>query len=223
MDSIQKKKLLDKVASEIAASKGGPLKDTGINPVPGEGNPDADLMFIGEAPGFNENEQKRPFVGQAGKLLRKTLVLNGWKEDEVYITNIVKFRPPENRDPTPAEIEYFKPYLDKQIEIIDPKIIVTLGRYSMYKFLGEGASISRIHGRVRSITWQGRKILIFPMFHPAAALRTGAILEEFEEDFKKLRELTDDGISTDSLQISTNSDRDSGDKRKEEIKQLQLI
>ncbi len=223
MDSIQKKKLFDKVASEIAASKGGPLKDTGINPVPGEGNPDADLMFIGEAPGFNENEQKRPFVGQAGKLLRKTLVLNGWKEDEVYITNIVKFRPPENRDPTPAEIEYFKPYLDKQIEIIDPKIIVTLGRYSMYKFLGEGASISRIHGRVRSITWQGRKILIFPMFHPAAALRTGAILEEFEEDFKKLRELTDDGISTDSLQISTNSDRDSGDKRKEEIKQLQLI
>ena len=181
---------LEEIAKAIAQTGGGPLAGPGVNPVPGEGNPRAEIMFIGEAPGFNENEQKRPFVGQAGKLLRKTLQENGWREDEVYITNIVKFRPPENRDPTPEEIEFFRPFLDQQIEIINPKIIVTLGRFSMYKFLGVGVSISRIHGQPRKV---GRYI-IFPMFHPAAALRAGEVMDQFLADFQKLRKLVDGGI-----------------------------
>lgn len=180
---------LDEVAKEIAETGGGPLKGPGINPVPGEGNPEAEVLFIGEAPGFNENQQGRPFVGVSGQLLRKTMAENGFKENEVFITNIVKFRPPENRDPTPQEIEFFRPFLDKQIEIINPKYIVTLGRFSMYKFLGEGVSISRIHGQVRMVG----KCFIFPMFHPAAALRDPKVMQEFKNDFRKLKELVDKG------------------------------
>ena len=187
MTTFEKKKILEEITQEIITTGGGPLAAPGVNPVPGEGNPDAEIMFIGEGPGFNENEQKRPFVGQAGKLLRRTLVENGFTEDEVFITNIVKFRPPENRDPTPEEIEFFRPLLDKQIATIDPKIIVTLGRYSMYKFLGEGVSISGVHGEARKVG----KFIIFPMFHPAAALRATRVLRQFEEDFKKLREFVD--------------------------------
>lgn len=191
MKNEEKRKALVDLARELEATHGGPLKAPGVNAVFGEGDPDTKVLFVGEAPGFNENQQQRPFVGISGKLLRKNILANGWKENEVYITNIVKFRPPENRDPTPAEIEFFKPFLDKQIEIIEPKIIVTLGRFSMYKFFGEGVSISRIHGMPRKIIWNGREILVFPMYHPAAALRQGSVLRDFESDFRKLREIID--------------------------------
>lgn len=201
---------LEDIAKEVEATEGGPLKAPGVNAVFGEGNPHAEIMFIGEAPGFNENEQRRPFVGQAGKLLRKTLIENDWQEDEVYITNIIKYRPPENRDPLPEEIEFFRPFLDKQIEIIGPKIIVTLGRFSMYKFLGEGVSISRIHGQPRIVG----KFIIFPMFHPAAALRAGGVLRQFEEDFKKLREFVDHG---EKVPVEPKPEQ------KTETKQLELI
>ena len=140
-------------------------------------------MFIGEAPGFNENEQGRPFVGVSGQLLRKTMAENGLPPESVYITNIVKFRPPGNRDPSPEEIEFFRPFLDQQIEVIDPEIIVTVGRFSMYKFFGAGVSISKIHGQPRKIG----KFMIFPMFHPAAALRAGDVMKEFIADFAKLK------------------------------------
>lgn len=176
---------LDEIAKKIAATGGGPLAAAGVNPVPGEGNPDAEVLFIGEAPGATENQLGRPFVGVSGQLLRKTMAENGFKESEVFITNIVKFRPPENRDPTPTEIEFFRPFLDKQVEIINPKYIVTLGRFSMYKFLGEGVSISSIHGQVRKIG----KYFIFPMFHPAAALRDPKVMQEFKNDFRKLRDM----------------------------------
>jgi DNA polymerase len=189
MTSEEKKKALLELANELEKTQGGPLKGPGINPVFGEGNPEAKVLFIGEAPGFNENQQQRPFVGISGKLLRKNILANGWKEDEVYITNIVKFRPPENRDPLPSEIEFFKSFLDRQIEIISPEIIVTLGRFSMYKFFGEGVSISRIHGMPRKIEWNGQTVTVFPMYHPAAALRQGSVLRDFERDFVKLREL----------------------------------
>lgn len=196
MTPDQKQKLLDRVAKEIAETKGGPF-GKGLNPVPGEGNPDADVLFIGEGPGFHEDQQRRPFVGVSGQLLRKTMVENGFLPENVFITNIVKFRPPENRDPTPSEIEFFRPFLDKQIEIIDPKIVVTLGRYSMYKFLGADVSISRVHGWSQKIG----KFIIFPMFHPAAALRAGDMMKMFLEDFKKLRELIDkkDGSQTEKI------------------------
>lgn len=187
----EKKKALEELSKELKACGGGPLKAPGINPVFGEGNPDSKVMFIGEAPGFNENQQQRPFVGQAGKLLRKNLVANGFPEEDVYITNIVKFRPPENRDPTLEEMEFFKPFLDKQIEIIEPEYIVTLGRFSMYKFLGVGVSISRIHGQPRSINFEGKGVTIYPMYHPAAAFRQGSVMRDFEEDFKKFRLLVD--------------------------------
>lgn len=180
MDKQQK---LDNVAKKIAETHGGPF-GPGLNPVPGEGNPDAKIMFIGEGPGFHEDRLGRPFVGVSGQLLRKTLGENGFKESDVFITNIVKYRPPENRDPLPQEIEFFRPFLDEQIEIISPKIIVTLGRFSMYKFLGESATISRIHGQARRIG----KYLIFSMFHPAAALRDGSVMRAFKEDFGKLKE-----------------------------------
>lgn len=150
----------------------------------GEGNPEAEVMFIGEAPGFHEDRLGRPFVGTAGKLLDKLLLGIGWRREDVYITNIVKRRPPENRDPLPEEIEAYKPYLTRQIEIINPKAIVPLGRYSMNYFLPE-AKISRDQGRVFFVG--GRRII--PMFHPAAALRATAVLKILEEGFKKLPEL----------------------------------
>ncbi len=226
MTKGEKQKALDDIANKIAQTQGGPLTAPGVNPVPGEGNPDADLMFIGEAPGFNENEQRRPFVGQAGKLLRKTLIVNGWKEDEVYITNIVKYRPPENRDPTPQEIEFFKPFLYRQIEIINPKVIVTLGRYSMYKFIGEGVSISRVHGQLRQVIWNGGKIYVFPMFHPAAALRAGNVLQEFEEDFKKLKPLLDKlnrGEDAGLTPLQAKVEEKKKEEKKESGEQLKLV
>lgn len=218
-----KKRQLEKITMEMVAVGGGTLAGPGVNVVPGEGNPDAKILFIGEAPGFNENEQKRPFVGQAGKLLRKTLIENGWKEEEVYITNIVKVRPPENRDPLPEEIEFFRPLLDKQIETIDPSIIVTLGRFSMYKFLGDGVSISRIHGQPRTINWQGKSITIFPMFHPAAALRAGEMMTLFLEDFKKLRRIVDgQSLENQTLEINT-LPKEPMAKVNDNSKQLELI
>jgi DNA polymerase len=182
MDSQQKETALKIISDDITRTRGGPF-GPGLNPVPGEGNPEAEVMFIGEAPGFNENEQGRPFVGVSGQLLRKTMAENGLPPESVYITNIVKFRPPGNRDPSPEEIEFFRPFLDQQIEVIDPEIIVTVGRFSMYKFFGAGVSISKIHGQPRKIG----KFMIFPMFHPAAALRAGDVMKEFIADFAKLK------------------------------------
>lgn len=205
---MDKQKLLDEVAEEIAATGGGLLKESGVNPVPGEGNPNAEILFVGEAPGATENQLGRPFVGVSGQLLRKTMAENGFKESEIFITNIVKFRPPENRDPTPKEIEFFRPFLDKQIEIINPKIIVTVGRFSMYEFLGEGVSISKIHGQVRTVG----KYFIFPMFHPAAALRDPKVMREFKNDFRKLRVMLEAARGR--------ADSISGDA---EIKQLELL
>ena len=185
---MDKQQLLDQVAKDIIATKGGPMATFGTNPVPGEGSCEAEILFIGEAPGATEDQMRRPYVGVSGQLLRKQIVEAGFKIEDVYITNIVKFRPPENRDPLPAEIEFFKPFLDRQIEIIEPKVIVTVGRFSMYKFLDEGVSISKIHGVPRLVSWNGKRIYVFPMFHPAAALRAGEMMKMFTEDFKKLRE-----------------------------------
>jgi DNA polymerase len=151
------------------------------NLVFGEGDPDCDILFIGEAPGAQEDEQVRPFVGRSGQLLRKCIREAGFKEEDVYITNIVKRRPPENRDPLPEEIAAYKPYLTRQIEIIDPKIIVPLGRFSMNYFLPE-AKITRDQGKVFRL--KGK--LIYPMFHPAVALRNPAYMKDFVSGMKKL-------------------------------------
>ncbi|MEK7546985.1 MAG: uracil-DNA glycosylase [Patescibacteria group bacterium] len=176
---MDKGKELKKLEDEIAADNSLPLRESNL--VFGEGGPESKVVFIGEAPGFNEDREKRPFVGRAGQLLRQCIRDINWKETDVYITNIVKRRPPENRDPLPDEIESYKPYLTRQLAIIKPKIIVALGRFSMNYFLPE-AKISRDRGKV----FRFDDFLLFPIYHPAAALRSTQMKEEFEKDFKKL-------------------------------------
>ncbi len=149
--------------------------------VPGEGAENADIMFIGEAPGFHEDQQGRPFVGQAGQYLDQLLASIGLKRELVYITNIIKTRPPENRDPLPAEILNCRKWLERQIEIIHPKIIVTLGRYSMAMFF-PGKTISKIHG-----TAQRRDTVIYyAMYHPAAALHQQSLRQTIEADMLRI-------------------------------------
>ncbi len=178
MDSIEK------VAEEVrgctlcALAKGRKLA------VPGEGPANPPIMLIGEGPGFHENEQGRPFVGPAGKFLEALLGAIGFRRSEVFIANVVKCRPPNNRDPLPGEIGACDPYLQRQIELLDPKIIVTLGRYSMAKFF-PGQTISRIHGQSRMR--EGR--FVIAMYHPAAALHNPRLRTVIEDDFKKVGDL----------------------------------
>jgi len=184
-----KAEALEKLKEEMEQNDSLPLFGQ-AHLVFGEGNIDAEVMFIGEAPGFHEDKLQRPFVGQAGKLLDKLLVKIGWPRESVYITNIVKRRPPENRDPLPEEIEAYKPYLTRQIELIGPKMIVTLGRFSMNYFLPL-AKISRDRGKATNIG--GR--VVAPVYHPAAALRSGAMMKDLEDDFKKLPNLLALGLA----------------------------
>jgi uracil-DNA glycosylase family 4 len=171
-----------------AAASTLPLAQTANDIVPGEGNPEAEIMFIGEAPGYFESVEHRPFVGKSGQLFRKTLVEVGIPEADVYISNIVKARPPDNRDPLPAEIAAYKPYLNQEIEIIQPKVVVTLGRYSMGKFLPD-VKVSQVHGRLHKVKWNGQPLFILPMYHPAAALRAPQVKTSFVADFQKLPKL----------------------------------
>ncbi|KKT78682.1 MAG: Uracil-DNA glycosylase [Candidatus Giovannonibacteria bacterium GW2011_GWC2_44_8] len=173
---------LKKLEQEIIGDTTLPLQESNL--VFGEGNIDCQVMFIGEAPGLTENELRRPFVGRAGKLLDKMIQEIGWQRKDVYITNIVKRRPPENRDPLPEEIEAYKPYLARQIEIIAPKIIAPLGRFSMNYFL-PFAKISNAHGKVFDLDER----LIVPLYHPAAALRATTMFNDLRSDFKKLPEI----------------------------------
>jgi len=142
-------------------------------------------MLIGEAPGYHEQVARRPFVGRSGQLLRQTLVEVGLPPATVFISNIVKARPPENRDPTPQEIEAFRPFLNREIEIIDPKLIITLGRYSMQKFLSY-VKITQVHGRLHKVSWNQKTVFILPMYHPAAALRATQVKQSFISDFHKV-------------------------------------
>jgi len=175
---------LDDLAQQIRVCQLCILSKSRKNAVPGEGPPHAAIMFIGEGPGFYEDQQGRPFVGAAGKFLEELLESIGLKRQEVYITNVVKCRPPGNRDPQADEIEACRPYLDRQIELIAPKMIVTLGRYSMEKFF-PGQQISRIHGQPRRIA--GR--VVVPMYHPAAGLHQPRWKSVIEQDFQKLPRL----------------------------------
>jgi uracil-DNA glycosylase family 4 len=165
-----------------------PLKKGATRLVFGVGNPEADILFIGEGPGYWEDVKGEPFVGNAGKLLDTVFKSIGISRESVYITNVVHHRPPENRDPLPEEISAYGRYLDEIIRIIDPKVIVTLGRFSMGKFL-PGTYISSIHGKPRKVNWNGKMVTVVPMYHPAAALRSGNIMFLFKEDFRKLPEI----------------------------------
>ncbi len=157
------------------------------NPVLGEGNPCADLMFIGEAPGQREDELGRPFVGAAGQFLDELIASMGWKREQVYISNVVKYRPPNNRDPTPEEKAQCMPWLMLEIAIIKPKIIVPLGRHSLGHFYPK-LSIGNVHGTAQKLT---SEITVFPIYHPAAALHNGSLRQALSDDFAKLKNFLD--------------------------------
>src|SRR3989338_3734373 len=178
MNTEKEKKLLE-LFDEIENDTSLPIRESNL--VFGEGNSDCEVMFIGEAPGQKEDELKRPFVGRAGQVLNKVIEREGWKRENVYITNIVKRRPPGNRDPFPEEIEAYKPYLTKQIAVIRPKIIATLGRFAMNYFL-PAAKMMRDQGKVFKVN----SLLVVPLLHPAAALRSNAMMNEFVNSFKKI-------------------------------------
>lgn len=181
---MNSKEILEQVAGEVSVCTKCVLHYSRKIAVPGEGPVNSRIMFIGEGPGFHENEQGRPFVGAAGKFLEELLEKIGMKRTDVFITNVVKCRPPANRDPLPEELESCSDYLDRQIQAINPKVIVTLGRYSMARYL-PNAKISEVHGQAMRV--RGR--LIVPMYHPAAALHQGSLKPVLERDFSLLPEL----------------------------------
>ncbi len=175
---------LQVLAAEIARCTRCLLHQGRTKAVPGEGPEDADIMFIGEAPGFHEDQQGRPFVGAAGKFLDELLGSIKLKRKDVFIANVIKCRPPGNRDPLPEEMEGCKPFLDRQIELIQPKLVVTLGRFSMARAFPK-ARISRIHGQPRKIDG----VVYYPMYHPAAALHQPSLRRTIEEDMLRIPEL----------------------------------
>jgi DNA polymerase len=155
----------------------------------GAGNPRAELMFVGEAPGFHEDKQGLPFVGQAGKLLEKLLAQIGLARSDVYIANVLKCRPPGNRDPQPDEIEACESHLFRQIELIEPTVVATLGNFATKLLSGRQLGITKVHGQEQETTLGGRKVLLYPLYHPAAALYTPTMLKVLEADFARLPEL----------------------------------
>lgn len=183
---MDQKKELVVLIKELEKKAGTlPLTKRASDIVPGEGNPQATIVFIGEAAGYWESVQRRPFVGQAGELLNANLKTISLKREDVYITNVLKVRPPDNRDPKPEEVEAFTPFLKRELQIIKPKVVVTLGRFSLNFFLPD-AKISKVHGQARWVDFDGGRFLLFPLYHPAAALRASFIKAEFETDIKKL-------------------------------------
>ncbi len=180
---------LDALREEVECCSNCALGETRTRAVFGEGDPGADLMFVGEAPGYHEDQQGRPFVGQAGKLLEQLLASIGMTREQVYIANVLKSRPPNNRDPRPEEIDACRPYLWRQIEIIRPKVICTLGNFATKLLSGDQRGITKVHGQPRPTEFAGHKLYLYPIFHPAAALYTPANLATLKEDFLRLPEL----------------------------------
>jgi len=206
--------VLAQVAKEVVVCEKCTLYHSRKNSVPGEGPANSEIMFIGEGPGFYENEQGRPFVGAAGQFLDQLLGQAGLKRSDVWIGNVVKCRPPGNRDPQPEELAACDVYLERQIKAINPSIIITLGRYSMGKFM-PGAKISTVHGQMRKI---GERYVI-AMFHPAAALHQASLKPAILADFAKLPELLEQarkGLGRSTLDVKE-------EEPKDEPKQLNLF
>lgn len=183
---MDKKTQLDLLNAQMILECPCALRETALQAVPGDGSAEADIMFVGEAPGKNEDEQGKPFVGAAGKFLGEMLATINLKREDIYITNVVKYRPPENRDPEPTEIEACMPWLHEQIKIIQPKIIVTLGRHALEHFI-PGKKISEVHGQAFRRTFDdiGEQVF-FSLYHPAAALYNGSMRQTLIADFKKI-------------------------------------
>jgi len=183
----ERRAALEQIASEVLDCTRCRLHEGRTRAVPGEGDPDTEVVFVGEGPGFNEDREGRPFVGRAGGLLVRLLGAIGWQREDGFITNVVKCRPPDNRDPQPDEIAACAPYLRRQLEALDPAVVVTLGRYSMGTFM-PGARIGQVHGTSVSADPEtgARAALVFAMYHPAAALRSPAIERESFEDMARV-------------------------------------
>ena len=179
---------LAELYDEIAACQDCELAKHRIKVVPGEGAEDAALLFIGEAPGWHEDQQGRPFVGPAGQFLDQLLASIGLRRAEVYIANVIKCRPPQNRDPLPVEIQTCRKWLDRQIEIIQPQMIITLGRYSLARYF-PNESIGKIHGKPRKL----EGVIYYPMYHPAAALHQGSLRRTIETDMLKIPQILAQG------------------------------
>lgn len=183
MTSAERRAALEVIATEVTSCTRCRLHTGRTKAVPGEGHPDTEVVFVGEGPGMNEDRAGRPFVGRAGDLLVRMLGTVGWQRDEVFITNVVKCRPPDNRDPEPDEIEACLPYLQRQLAVIDPPLVVTLGRHSMARFIPD-SKISQIHGTSHPVdpATGASNAMVYAMYHPAAALRSSDVERQSFED-----------------------------------------
>jgi DNA polymerase len=186
LSAEQRREELVALYQEVEACARCPLHETRTRAVFGAGDADADLMFVGEAPGAEEDRQGLPFVGRAGQLLNQLLEGIGMSREEVFIANVLKSRPPDNRDPQPLEIEACRPYLFEQVRLIEPKVICTLGNFATKLLSGSPAAISKVRGTPQVHELGGRTVFLLPLFHPAAALRTPAVKEALRRDFGTL-------------------------------------
>ncbi len=187
MTEAERRTALEAIAAEVRACTACRLHAGRTQAVPGEGHPSTEVLFVGEGPGYNEDRQGRPFVGAAGSFLTELLGSVGWRRDEVFITNVVKCRPPDNRDPEPDEIAACAPFLRRQVEALDPALIVTLGRYSMGRFM-PGARIGQVHGTTSPADPEtgARDAEVFAMYHPAAALHQGSLRRTLIDDMARV-------------------------------------
>jgi len=185
-DAVERAAALRDYAEQTAGCTRCALAGGRTQVVFGSGNPDADLVFVGEAPGFHEDQQGVPFVGQAGKLLDKLLGGIGLTRADVMVVNVLKCRPPGNRDPLPEEIAACEPHLFRQIELIEPKLVATLGNFATKLLSGKPLGITRVHGHEQPVTLGTSQVLLYPLYHPAAALYTPSMLKVLEEDFARI-------------------------------------
>ena len=183
----ERRAALEEIANDVRVCTRCRLADTRTQAVPGEGDPDTEVVLVGEGPGLNEDREGRPFIGRAGGLLAKLLAGVGWRREDVFITNVVKCRPPDNRDPQPDEIAACEPYLQRQLAVLDPAVVVTLGRFSMNTFI-PGARIGQVHGTVHPVdpATGAAQALAFAMYHPAAALRSAGVERDSIEDMSRV-------------------------------------
>jgi DNA polymerase len=189
IDAAERAGALRAYADETAGCVRCALASGRTQVVFGAGNPDADLMFVGEAPGFHEDQQGIPFVGQAGKLLDKLLAEIGLQRSDIYIANVLKCRPPQNRDPLPEEIAACESHLFRQIELIQPKLVATLGNFATKLLSGKPLGITRVHGHEQEVVLGQSRVLLYPLYHPAAALYTPSMLKVLSEDFARIPSL----------------------------------
>jgi DNA polymerase len=200
MDAEARRKALVEVYREASVCTKCPLAETRTNVVFGAGDSNADLMFVGEAPGAEEDRQGLPFVGRAGGLLNELLGGIGLSREDVFVTNVLRCRPPGNRDPQPFEIESCQPYLDRSVDLIEPRVIGTLGNFATKLLTGSRVGITRVRGTPQVHTIGGRTLFLMPLLHPAAALRTPSLVETLREDFAKLPDLITRGLPGDAAE-----------------------